>query len=107
MATFGQCVPALPVWEAVLGPLAGALLLHALRVHERRLGSVTVGRGRGGDLRDTFLRPDLQKVLGAGGVVVVRVAVVIGEVMMEVVEVMVEVITLMTVGVVMGMVWCC
>ena len=77
MATFGQCVPALPVRKAVLGPLARALLLHALRVHKRRLGSITVGRGRGGDLRDTFLSPDLQKVLGAGVVVVVRVSVLI------------------------------
>ena len=50
MATFGQCVPALPVQEAILGPLARALLLHALRVHKRWLGSVAMGRGRGGDL---------------------------------------------------------
>lgn len=43
-----------------------------------------------------------------GGVVVLRVAVVMWEVMMAVVEVVVEVImTLMTVVVVMGMVWCC
>ena len=77
MATFGQRVHVLPVRKAVLGPLTRALLLHALRVHERRLVSVTVGRGGGGNLQDTFLRPDLQKMLGAGVVVVVRVSVLI------------------------------